>query len=470
MKVTLVSHASVIIESHGVGIWTDPWLSGKVFNDSWSLLPPAAFDPALLERIDYLWISHIHPDHFHIPSLKSLPPEFKRRVKVLFQDNHADRVFEELEKSGYRNFRVLVHRKRTTLSDHAAVYCYSVGTLDSCLGVIEPEGVLFNVNDARLNSTDCRRVKADIGRVDTLLSQFSLAVYNGFQPRDFHLTRGAAAVLDKIFSNHTDLGAKVTIPFASLMRFSLADNRYMNAFANHPRDVWEFADRKNLGVAVLFPGDTYDSSVSYDSATALAKYDALYATIDQFAYDTPEIVPLQPIEKAFHEMARHLHDKYPGPLLRMLRPVVVKLPDLDKTVAFSIPTDSFNEVSATQSPDLMMCSQALHFCFFRPYGLQTLSSSAQHTTVRHLLNWRIHRAVFALNNAHAYGRLKYLLSGDTIGFLAKRLRAVARYTDLTRARGKSARATTQRAALIDPRPNSQTGLKRRRLRWTGTLQ
>ena len=436
MKVTLVSHASVIVESHGLRIWTDPWLTGKVFNESWSLFPPAVFDPAVLEGIDYLWISHIHPDHFHIPSLDSLTPEFKRRVKVLFQDNHAERVFEVLDKCGYRNFQVLRHRKPTALGGQTAVYSYSVGTLDSCLGVIEPEGVLFNVNDSRLNTTDCRRVKSDVGRIDTVLSQFSLAVYNGFQPRDSHLTRGAAAVLEKMFNNHADLGAKVTIPFASLMRFSLADNRYMNAFANRPRDVWEFARRRSLGVAILFPGDTYDSSVSCDSAPALAKYDALYETIDQFAYDTPAVVPLQPIEEAFHEMARHLHDKYPAPILRMLRAVVVNLPDLGKTVAFSISTDSFSEVESSQPPDLIMCSQALHFCFFRPYGLQTLSSSAQHIMVRNLPNWRIHRALFALNNAHVYGRLKYLLSSDTVSFTAKRLRAVLRYTDLTRARVK----------------------------------
>jgi UDP-MurNAc hydroxylase len=434
VKITLVSHASVVIESHGLRIWTDPWLGGKVFNESWSLFPPAAFDPAILDGIDYLWISHIHPDHFHIPSLNSLTSEFKRRVTVLFQDNHADQLFEALEKCGYQNFQVLDHRKRTALSDQTAVYSYSAGTLDSCLGVIEPEGCLFNVNDSRLNATDCRRVKSDLGRIDTVLSQFSLAVYNGLQPRESHLSRGAAAVLEKVFDNHANLGAKVTIPFASLIRFSLVDNRYMNAYANRPRDVWEFANRLGLGVAILFPGDTYDSSASFDSRPALRKYDAIYRTIDQFPYDTPAAVPLTPIEEAFHEMVRHLREKYPGPLLRMLRAMVVRLPDLDRTVAFSIQTDSFSEIESSRPPDLIMCSQALHLCFFRPYGVQTLSSSAQHTVVRNLMNWRIHRALFALNNAHAYGRLRYLLGNDTLGFFAKRIRALVRYTDLTRAR------------------------------------
>jgi len=54
--------------------------------------------------------------------------------------------------------------------------------------------------------------------------------------------------------------------------------------------------------------------------------------------------------------------------------------------------------------------------------------------MRNLVNWRIHRALFALNNAQAYGRLKYLLNSDTMSYVAKRIRAMVRYTDLTRAR------------------------------------
>ena len=42
MSVTLVSHASVVIDTGSVRIWTDPWLFGKAFNDSWLLLVPAA--------------------------------------------------------------------------------------------------------------------------------------------------------------------------------------------------------------------------------------------------------------------------------------------------------------------------------------------------------------------------------------------------------------------------------------------
>jgi L-ascorbate metabolism protein UlaG (beta-lactamase superfamily) len=39
MKVTFVGHASVICEVGDVRLWSDPWLNGEAFNESWSLFP-----------------------------------------------------------------------------------------------------------------------------------------------------------------------------------------------------------------------------------------------------------------------------------------------------------------------------------------------------------------------------------------------------------------------------------------------
>jgi hypothetical protein len=67
-------------------------------------------------------------------------------------------------------------------------------------------------------------------------------------------------------------------------------------------------------------------------------------------------------------------------------------------------------------------------------ALRLFSGRVDLYQVHNLVNWRAHRALFALNNAHAYGRLKYLFSSDTRTFFTKRIRAVVRYTDLTRGR------------------------------------
>src|SRR5438045_35862 len=94
MRVTLVNHASVIIEAGDVVLWTDPWLFGRAFNESWGLAPEPPLEQmeAWLPRITHLFVSHEHPDHFHVPTLRWLPDDFKTRVTVLFQRLHSDKM------------------------------------------------------------------------------------------------------------------------------------------------------------------------------------------------------------------------------------------------------------------------------------------------------------------------------------------------------------------------------------------
>src|SRR5271167_2871368 len=104
MKVQLVSHASVIIESNSTVIWTDPWLFGKAFNNSWALVPPPEpVGEALLDKITHVWISHEHPDHFHIPTLRSLPASFKERVTVLYQKLNSEKMIAAFKRLGFKN-------------------------------------------------------------------------------------------------------------------------------------------------------------------------------------------------------------------------------------------------------------------------------------------------------------------------------------------------------------------------------
>jgi L-ascorbate metabolism protein UlaG (beta-lactamase superfamily) len=58
MKIHFVGHACIVAECADTSILMDPWLFGKIFNDSWSLLPEPKFDPAMLDKVDYIWLSH----------------------------------------------------------------------------------------------------------------------------------------------------------------------------------------------------------------------------------------------------------------------------------------------------------------------------------------------------------------------------------------------------------------------------
>src|SRR3990167_10644286 len=131
MELKFVSHASIIVVAEDATIWSDPWLDGKVFNESWSLSPASHFDSAYYDLIDYIWISHEHPDHFHIPTLKSLPDSFKESVSILFQKNNSDKLPIALKKMGYKNIVRLPHKQFVKITANTIVLNYQVGQMDS---------------------------------------------------------------------------------------------------------------------------------------------------------------------------------------------------------------------------------------------------------------------------------------------------------------------------------------------------
>jgi L-ascorbate metabolism protein UlaG (beta-lactamase superfamily) len=60
MKLTMLSHASVLVEEGPLAICADPWFMGDAFNESWSLLCEPAMTPASLQGVTHIWISHEH--------------------------------------------------------------------------------------------------------------------------------------------------------------------------------------------------------------------------------------------------------------------------------------------------------------------------------------------------------------------------------------------------------------------------
>ncbi len=422
MQVELVSHASVIFRTADTQIWTDPWLTGKAFNNSWTLLERPAWDPALLDTIDYLWISHEHPDHFNIPTLKALPEAFKRRVVVLFQASNSDKMFAALHRLGFANTQALPHREIVRLRGGTRVYCYQVGQMDSCLAVLAEGETILNLNDAEADHHDCALIHADLGPVRVVLNQFSLAGYGGEHDRDTRLPAKARQIVDNMLRNHRDLGADVTIPIASFVYFSSVDNAYMNAYANTPRDVAAAFDREGLTLAVLAPGDRHDTRRPWDSAPALRHYDTLYATLPTLPLDPVPPATLADITAALTRLGARLGELYPRWFLRgWLRPVSVEIVDLACTIELDLASGRLRTTPGACA-DVSLYAQPLLFALQFPFGLQTLGVSARLTVRANAANWRRHRILLSMYNAEVYLRGDLLFTRRNLDLLRARLR------------------------------------------------
>ncbi|MBL8971465.1 MAG: MBL fold metallo-hydrolase [Myxococcales bacterium] len=419
MQIELVSHASVVLRTADAAIWTDPWRTSKVFNNSWTLLVPAA--PLDLDGVDYLWISHEHPDHFNIPTLRALPDSFKRRVVVLFQANNSDKMFAALHQLGFPNTRALPHREIVHLRGDTRVYCYQVGQMDSCLAVLAGRDTALNINDAEAGPRDCAIIRADIGPARVVLNQFSLAGYGGEHDPADRLPGKARQILANMIANHRDLGAELTIPIASFVYFSSVDNAYMNAYANTPRDVADAFARARLQLAVLAHGDIYTVGQPHDNTAALRRYDEIYAELPHLPKDPVPPASLADISAALARLGERLRDRYPPLLLRAwLRPVTLELVDLGATIELDLPRGHLR-LTPGAAPDVSLHAQPLLFALQHPFGLQTLGVSARLRVHANLANWRRHRILLSMYNAELYLRPRLLFTRRNLDFLRARL-------------------------------------------------
>ena len=80
--VKFINHASILISNSNKSVLTDPWYSGSVFDDGWNLLYenlPNEIEK-LLEKVNFIWFSHEHPDHFSIKFLNDFEKIIKKKI------------------------------------------------------------------------------------------------------------------------------------------------------------------------------------------------------------------------------------------------------------------------------------------------------------------------------------------------------------------------------------------------------
>jgi len=70
----------------------DPWLHGDVFNESWTLHPDPVFSEDDMARVTHIWISHEHPDHLSIATLRGIREERRSAITALFQNFYSDEI------------------------------------------------------------------------------------------------------------------------------------------------------------------------------------------------------------------------------------------------------------------------------------------------------------------------------------------------------------------------------------------
>lgn len=165
MKIQHIYSATVIIESKGVKVLCDPWLVDGIYYGSWYQYPKVEHDWNLINSVDFIYVSHIHPDHL----CKETFERIDKNIPVLIHKYDSRFLYNVISRWGF-NVIELNHNEPYYLGNDmeitilAADNCdpevcakhfgcavmeskYGSTQIDSLAIIADDEHAILNVND-----------------------------------------------------------------------------------------------------------------------------------------------------------------------------------------------------------------------------------------------------------------------------------------------------------------------------------
>ena len=177
LRITCTGHAGLLIETKAGGsILCDPWRS-PAYLASWFVFPDNSHIDFAGMRPDYLYVSHLHRDHFDPDLLRA---EVDHRATVLLPEFASDDLEVALEDVGFRHFVRTRDGEPIELDGGlrlmiTALVSPADGPLgDSALSVDDGDVRILNQNDARPRDIDS---VLRLGPYDGHFLQYSGAIW-----------------------------------------------------------------------------------------------------------------------------------------------------------------------------------------------------------------------------------------------------------------------------------------------------
>jgi hypothetical protein len=373
-KITWVNHASFVISNENINLISDPWIEGRVFNQSWDLLVPTVFTYSDFKEITHIWFSHEHPDHFFPPNVQKIPIEYRRKITVLFQETMDKKVIDFCLKMEFKEIIELKGFTTYNLSNTFKIINGKVkNETDSWLFIKTNDVSLLNLNDCLFSHEEITKISSSLPSIDILFTQFSYANWIGNSNDDVSKNKSAERKFNELKRQIEAFKPKVTIPFASYVWFCSKTNFHMNKNANSIEKTVDFIKSNNSVPVVLFPGDEWIVSTEHDSTLAVAKYmeqanNISNRTLTEFEPITEAELMLS--ANKYREKALSKNNKTK---LLTYSPMHIYLTDWSKSVEFSFKNGLvINNLLSVEKCDVAIESQNVKYCFDHEWGYDTI--------------------------------------------------------------------------------------------------
>lgn len=273
MKLQTLSHAGLRINVEGHELLCDPWVTGSCYWRSWWNYPPVPKDLVATLNPDFIYLTHLHWDHFQAPSLRLFSPD----TTIIVPYDRYDRMRRDLKDVGFENIIELKNGERVELAPNLALRSFQINptVTDSAVAIEAEDTVILNANDAKFAGLPLKQILKQYPKVDFCFRSHSSA--NG---------RVSIKVTDEPETIHDDnehyvrafslfmkaIKPRYAVPFASNSCLLHDDVYWQNELVQTPalvRDYFnEFAEKEGLDteIKVMLPGDSWDSEAGFDIA------------------------------------------------------------------------------------------------------------------------------------------------------------------------------------------------------------
>lgn len=253
-NIQLVNHASIFIEEgKNFNLLTDPWYKGGAFHDAWSLLYENDDNDIqkILEKTNYIYISHEHPDHFSINFFKRYADFLKeKKIKILFQKTLDQRLENFLSKVLKLEIIILEDFKTKIILNNN-ITLIKCGVIDSALIVETQNNYHIILNDCDFVLSKLKKIKNILKKKKIVLySQFSYAAYRS---NDNWMKKAAEFKLKNLEFLYNFFNSNLLIPYASFVYFSSSENLNLNKYMNDTKSTSNFLDSNNIRHSFLNP-------------------------------------------------------------------------------------------------------------------------------------------------------------------------------------------------------------------------
>lgn len=318
MKFQILSHAGLSVTGSGVQLLCDPWLVGSTYWRSWWNYPPVSDDLIASLHPDFIYLTHIHWDHFQGASLR----RFSKSTPILIPKATYVRMAKDLRHMGYTNVVELRHAERLALAPGFHVTCYHFGIFQDSAIVAECDGVtLFNCNDAKFMGAPLEQILANHPKIDFVLRSHSSAnsrlCYDIMDDPTEQVDDESRYISDFVaFARAT--GAQYAIPFASNHCYLHKDVFHFNAQVTTPRMVKQYCQTHSIEspvIQIMLSGDSWSTDEGFQIA-ANDYFDRRQQRLEEYKLSqSPKLersysieshakIPLGQIEKYFVQLAR----------------------------------------------------------------------------------------------------------------------------------------------------------------------